>query len=86
MSLPAETIADVPLGLSRDYDRLPRTGLLRLARYQTCDRMHEDVERQFAEGSRCLALMCRPCREQGRARWIAANTARLPRAIARWRS
>jgi len=82
---PIEPIAGVPLGLSRDYDQLPRTGPLRPVRCSTCGRMHEDVERLMAEGCRILAIMCGPCREEGRARWIAVQVVELPRAVARYK-
>lgn len=83
MSLP-ETIGGVPLGLSRDYDHLPRTGPLRPLCCQSCSQLYEDVERLTADGCRVLAIMCEACREEGRQKWIAAKVAELelPRAIA----
>ena len=82
----------MPLGLSSDYDLLPRTGALREVWCSICGRPHEDVERMLADGVRVLALMCGPCRAQGRAQLIAEAAKRvdpprvdLPRAIARYR-
>jgi hypothetical protein len=81
LSAERETIAGVPLGLSRDYDHLPVTGLLRSISCQLCDRRHADVERLTADGCRVLAIMCPTCRAEGRARWIAAQVVDLPVAI-----
>lgn len=82
-----ETIAGVPIGLSRDYDQLPQTGPLRSVRCSTCWQEYEDVERCLMDGVRILALTCGSCREKGRARWIAerANRVELPRAVAAFR-
>jgi hypothetical protein len=80
-----ETIGGVPLGLSRDYDHLPRTGPLRAVRCATCDQWYEDVERLLEDGCCVLAIMCVACRERGRARWIADARIELPRAVAMFR-
>lgn len=82
-----ETIGGVPLGLSRDYEHLPRTGPLRPIRCQGCSRLYEDVERLMADGCRVLALMCAPCREEGRLRWLAETIKmlELPTATATYR-
>lgn len=84
-SLERETIAGVPIGLSRDYDHLPRTGPLRAIYCSTCLLPHDDVARLTADGCRVLAIMCRACREEGRARWIAEHRVDLPRAVAAFR-
>lgn len=80
-----ETIGGVPLGLSRDYAHLPRTGPLREICCQTCDKLYEDVERLTADGQRVLAVMCGTCREEGRLRWIAKKVVPLPTASVTFR-
>jgi hypothetical protein len=80
-----ETIGGVPLGLSRDYDHLPRTGPLRLICCQTCSGLYEDVERLAADGCKVLAVMCKDCREKGRLKWMAAQHVELPTAVATYR-
>ena len=80
-----ETISGVPLGLSRDYDHLPRTGPPRLIYCQICSGLHEDVERLTSDGCRVLAIMCKCCREEGRQKWIEAQVIDLPAAIAAFR-
>lgn len=82
-----ETISGVPLGLSRDYEHLPRTGTLRQICCQGCLQFYQDVERVAADGCRVLAIMCAPCREEGRLRWIAETikTLELPTATATYR-
>jgi hypothetical protein len=82
-----ETIGGVPLGLSRDYEHLPRTGPLRPIRCQGCHQMYEDVERQLADGCRVMAIMCSSCREEGRSRWLAEKikSLELPMATATYR-
>lgn len=80
-----ETIGGVPLGLSRDYAHLPRTGPLRAMCCQTCDQLYEDVERLTADGCRVLAVMCESCREKGRRQWIAQRIVELPTATATFR-
>jgi hypothetical protein len=80
-----ETISGVPLGLSRDYEQLPRTGPLRSIRCQGCSQLYEDVERLMADGCRVLAIMCTSCREEGRLRWITEKIVALPMATATYR-
>ena len=80
-----ETISGVPLGLSRDYEQLSRTGPLRSVRCQVCMQSYEDVERLATDGCRVLAILCTACREQGCTRWIAAHPVELPRAVAAFR-
>jgi hypothetical protein len=77
-----ETIGGVPLGLSRDYDHLPRTGPLRPIYCQGCGHRYEDVERLMDDGCRVLAGMCTPCREKGRTLWIAKQPVEVPLATA----
>lgn len=72
-----ETIGGVPLGLSRDYDHLPRTGPLRQVCCQLCLRVYEDAERLTADGCHVLAVMCVRCREKGRLKWIEARRVKL---------
>jgi hypothetical protein len=84
--LERETIARVPLGLSRDYDRLAETGPLCHVRCSPCGKSYADVERLMADGCRVMAAMCGDCREKGRAQWIAENRVELPRAVARRRT
>jgi hypothetical protein len=79
-----ETIAGVPLGLSRDYDYLPKTGPLRRVRCQPCGQLHDDVERLTEDGCKVMAVMCGRCREKGRASWIAKMRPELPLAVARF--
>ena len=81
MSFERETVAGVPIGLSRDYDHLPCTGPLRAVRCDGCWQLYEDVEREWSDGCQILAVMCRGCRERSRAQWIAEQRAELPRAI-----
>ena len=78
-----ETSDGVPLGLSVDYDHLPMIERPRTESCMQCGALHLDAERRMSRGSRVLALMCRDCREVGRARWIADHGADLPRAVAR---
>ena len=87
MTRAAETIGGVPLGLSRDYEHLPRTGPLRPICCQGCSRLYEDVERLTADGCRVLALMCTPCRKEGRTRWLTEKIKSLvlPTATATYR-
>jgi len=80
-----ETTDGVPLGLSADYDRLPMIERPYAYYCMTCDALHLDGERRMSNGSHVLAMMCRDCREVGRARWIAEHGADLPRAVARHR-
>ncbi len=82
-----ETIGGVPLGLSRDYVHLPRTGPLRPVCCQGCHRMYEDVERLTSDGCRVMAIMCARCREEGRTRWLAETikAIALPQATATYR-
>ena len=80
-----ETISGVPLGLSRDYGELPRTGPLREVRCSTCWQLYEDVERLLSDGCRVLAMRCFTCREQGRSKWIAKYRVELPKAFASFR-
>jgi len=47
--------------------------------------MHEDGTRQLEDGLLTLALMCKNCREEQRAKWIAAVSVVLPLAVARYR-
>jgi hypothetical protein len=82
---PWETIVGVPLGLSRDYDRLPAVETPRVVHCSTCSGLHEDSVRQVEDGVKILAGMCKACREEGRETWIAENRADLPRAVARYR-
>jgi hypothetical protein len=81
-----ERIGGVPLGLSRDYEYLPRTGPLRWICCQCCSQLYEDGERLTADGSCVLAVMCAPCREEGRLRWIAKRLVELPMAVATFRT
>ena len=86
LTMAGETISGVPLGLSRDYEHLPRTGPLRPICCQGCLQLYEDVERMAADGCRVLAIMCGPCREEGRRRWIAETPKTpLPMATATYR-
>lgn len=87
MTRDQETIGGVPLGLSRDYPHLPRTGPLRPICCQGCHQMYEDVERLTVDGCRVLAIMCERCREKGRTRWLAEKIKLrvLPTAIASYR-
>lgn len=80
-----ETLAGVPLGLSRDYDYLPRAETLRSRQCTTCYLMYWDAERLAADGVKVLTVMCKDCREKGRDRWIAENCVPLPVAVARYR-
>lgn len=80
-----ETISGVPLGLSRDYDHLPRTGPTRWIYCQKCLRRHQDVERLTEDGCRVLAIMCKDCREKGRRKWIEAQVLDLPVAVATYK-
>ena len=81
----SETSDGVPLGLSVDYDRLPMLELERVVQCMTCDGLHVDAERRAPFGGRVLAVMCRQCRDRGRARWIADHGVDLPQAVARQR-
>lgn len=80
-----ETISGVPLGLSRDYEQLPRTGPLRSVRCSACMQSYEDAMRLATDGCHVLAMLCTSCREQGRMRWIAVQVVELPRAVATFR-
>lgn len=80
-----EMISSVPLGLSRDYEYLPRRGPPRPIRCQVCEQLYEDVERATADGRCVLAVMCSACREEGRLRWIMEKKVGLPRATATFR-
>lgn len=78
-----EDISGVPLGLSRDYDRLSRAAPLRDTLCLGCWGRYEDGERLTADGCRVIALMCGDCRSRGRERWIEEHRAPLPTAIVR---
>ncbi len=80
-----ETIGGVPLGLSRNYAHLPRTGPLRKIYCQGCSHLYEDGERLTADGCYVLAVLCGACREEGRLRWIAMKIVPLPTAVATFR-
>ena len=81
-----EEISGMPLGLSRDYDLLPKVGPLRMRYCTVCDKVHEDAERLTADGCRVLAIMCSDCRTKGRDRWIVDHVTDLPRAVAHYRT
>jgi hypothetical protein len=80
-----ETIAGVPLGLSRDYDYLPRAEALRSMQCTSCYQTYRDALRLEPEGGKVLTQRCKLCREEGRDRWIAENRPVLPTAVARYR-
>lgn len=79
-----ETVAGVPLGISRDYDYLPLAEPIHLVRCSSCWKDHEDGKRQLEDGV-CILAFCKRCREELRAEWIRNTPVTLPRAIARFR-
>jgi hypothetical protein len=82
---PSETIGGVPLGYSRDYDRLPLAEPLRDVRCRECLETYQDALRQMEDGCRIMAMRCLSCREDGREQWIAAQQVELPEAVAQYR-
>jgi hypothetical protein len=80
-----EDIDGVPLGISRDYDYLPRVTDLRLVHCMTCWQRYADAARRQLDGVECRALRCKLCREEAREAWIVKNRADLPHAVARYR-
>lgn len=80
-----ETLDGLPLGLSLEYDHLPRTGPLRMIHCGCCWRLYEDVERLTADGTRVMAVMCEACREKGRLKWLMENYVELPAAVVTFR-
>jgi hypothetical protein len=80
-----EDVDGIPLGMSRDYDFLPRVTALRHVQCMTCWQTYADAARRQPDGVECRTLRCKLCREEARETWIAENRADLPRAVARYR-
>jgi hypothetical protein len=85
LGYPGEAIGGVPLGYSRDYDRLPLAEPLRDVRCRECSATYADALRQLEDGCRILAMLCPSCREDAREEWIAAQHVELPQAVAQYR-
>jgi hypothetical protein len=80
----SETIAGVPLGYSRDYDRLPLAEPFHDVRCRECLAIYQDALRQLEDGCRILSMLCMTCRENCREEWITAQKVELPRAVAQY--
>jgi hypothetical protein len=63
------TSTEVPLGISKDYDFLPREGRKLDVRCQDCDRFFVDQSRKFGKGANVLAVFCPDCRASRRMRF-----------------
>jgi hypothetical protein len=63
------TSIEVPLGISKDYDFLPREGRKLDVRCQDCDRFFVDQSRKFGKGANMLAVFCPDCRASRRMRF-----------------
>lgn len=80
-----EDVEGVPLGYSRDYDRLFLAEPIHDVRCHDCLTIYEDALRQLEDGVRILAMRCPPCREKRREQWIAGQRTAIPRAVAQYR-
>jgi hypothetical protein len=63
--------AEMPLGISEAYDRLPPAGEELDVRCQDCDKIFVDQMRKISAGSRVLAVFCPHCRSCRRLRLAA---------------
>lgn len=78
-----ETIAGVPLGLSRDLALLPMTGSSWRVPCHLCHLTFEAFWRRVPDGRLAIPQFCEDCRERKRTQWIAENVPVMPTARVR---